>query len=214
MSFINFKRGWVLSLLFLAMTGVQGADPSPTDPKPPERESYVILAGDKLNYRVIEDRDDPRLLTVSPTGELEIPYFGRVQVGGKSLIQATQDIRKLLEKDLYHQATVLLSVEETSRKAAALRPKQVFVVGQVRLQGAQELPSDAKYTVSQAIVKAGGFGSFANGKRVQLIRKTPDGKGEKITVDVQSVFKDGNVENDVELKPDDMIIVPEKLVNF
>jgi len=221
----KFLRIYVSALLIAFQTPTLRPDPA-TAPAastnlvaqpaeiPSENDTYVISNGDKLNYRVIEDRDDPRVLSVSPTGEIEVPYYGRFQVAGKTLAQAAADIRKALEKDLYNRATVLISVEDTARRAASLKPKQIFVVGQVRSQGAQELPADEKYMLSQAIVKAGGFSSFANGKRVQVIRKTPDGKGERLTVDVQAVFRDGKIENDIPLKPEDMIIVPEKLVNF
>jgi polysaccharide biosynthesis/export protein len=213
MGFRFFQWFVVLVWLMSLAEGLSADDLSLTNSAPViTTDTYVVQVGDKLSYRVIEDRDDTKLLSVSPGGEIDVPYYGRVIVAGKSLVDARKEIKNLLEKELYYQATVVLAVEETVRKMGAAR--QVYVVGQVRLQGSQEMPVGEKYTVSRAILKAGGFGSFANGKKVQVVRKTPDGKGEKITVDVLSVLKDGRVENDIELKPDDMVIVPEKLVNF
>ncbi len=177
-------------------------------------ESYIILIGDKLSYRVLEDRDDAKFLMVSPTGEIEVPYFGQAVVANKTLNDAKREIKTLLEKDLYHQATVLLSVAETAHKPTLPKIDRVTVVGQVKIQGLQDMPVGEKYTLSQAILKAGGLASFANGKKVQVIRKTADGKSEKLIVDVLSILKDGKVENDIELQPDDMVIVPEKLFNF
>ncbi len=181
-------------------------------------ETYLINVGDRLGFRVLEDREETRLLQVFPGGDIDVPYLGRVVVAGKSLTQATKEVKALLEKDLYYQATVVISVEEMARHAAVpgevLRPKQVFVVGQVRMQGAQDIPPGEKYQLSRAIIKAGGFGSFANGRKVQVIRKLPDGKTDRLTVDVLAVLKEGKLENDIELKPEDMVIVPERLVNF
>lgn len=181
-------------------------------------ETHVLQVGDRLNYRVVEDREDPRLLPVTASGEIEVPYLGKVLVAGKTVAAAAKELKGLLEKDLYYKATVVLSVEEVAPRPFEMlragRAKQIFVVGQVRSQGAQDLPTDEKYMLSRAIIKAGGFSSFANGKKVQIVRKNPEGKSERIVADVLSVLKDGKVENDVELQPDDMVIVPEKLVNF
>lgn len=185
-------------------------------------ETHVIVAGDKLSFRIIEDREAPKILTVAAGGEIEVPYLGRVVVAGKTVNQARRELKSLLEKDLYYQASVVLAIEELAVKpvlppaaaAAAAKPKQVVVVGQVRIQGVQEMPYGDKYTLSRAILKAGGFSSFANGRKVQIARKSDKGKTERIVVDVLAILKDGKVENDVELMPEDMVIVPEKLVNF
>ena len=181
-------------------------------------ETYILMVGDRLDFRVIEDGDPSRLLVISPTGEIDVPYYGRVQVTGKTLIQAGQIIKSLLEKDLYYRASVILALDETAPKMGGAlgggKLKQIYVVGQVRMQGSQDIGVDEKLLISRAIVKAGGFGSFANGRKVKIIRKLADGKKDEIIVDVLSVLKEGKTENDVELKPDDMVIVPEKLINF
>ena len=195
--------------------------PSPSVTNTPavvQPETYVLQVGDRLNYRVVEDREDPRLLPLTASGEIEVPYLGKVMVAGKTVAAAAKELKGLLEKDLYYKATVVLSVEEVAPRPFEMQrmgaAKQIFVVGQVRAQGAQDMPREEKYTLSRAIIKAGGFSSFANGRKVQIVRKNPEGKADRIVADVLSVLKDGKVENDVELQPDDMVIVPEKLVNF
>lgn len=176
-----------------------------------DREKYEIQVGDKISFRVMEDREEGKLLIVSPSGELMVPYVGRVQAAGKHLAEVQQDIKALLERDLYYQASVIMAVEEI---AIQFKTRKIYVVGQVRAQGAQELPSDEKFTVSQAVLRAGGLASFANGKKVQVVRRTPDGKGERLFVNVIAVLKFGKIEEDLQCKPDDMIIVPEKLLNL
>lgn len=183
-----------------------------------DAEKYVISDGDKLSYRVLEDREDPKKLEVSPSGEIEVPYLGRVMVAGKKLKTAAEEIKALLEKELYSQATVILSVVEIApeivKTPSAGKPKQVFVVGQVKMQGTQEIYPGEKYMLSRAIIKAGGLGPFANGKKVQVIRKEPSGRTIRITVDILSVLIHGKMENDLELMPDDMIIVPESWIKM
>lgn len=209
----------------------------------PPADSRVIAPGDLLEFRVVESGEGASRLPVASSGELEVPYLGRVAVAGKKTGEAAGEIKELLEKKVYFVATVLLSVvaagnpPETSRavdpqpsgprpveskplesKPAEARlerePAQVTVVGRVRLQGIQDLPREGKYYLSQAIAKAGGLMPWANGRKVQVVRRNELGKNERFTADVLSVMREGQIENDVELQPGDMVIVPEKLLNF
>ena len=93
-------------------------------------------------------------------------------------------------------------------------PGTVCIVGRVRMQGEQPLPPGQKCMVCHAILKAGGFSSFANGHKVQVIRKNADGKTERITVDVASIMKSSDSASDIELQPGDMVMVPESMWNF
>jgi protein involved in polysaccharide export with SLBB domain len=65
----------------------------------------------------------------------------------------------------------------------------------VRNQGALEIPSDEAFTVSRAILRAGGFADFANRKAVKLTRKN----GDTLTVDVVKVLEKGQIDKDIEL---------------
>jgi protein involved in polysaccharide export with SLBB domain len=199
-----------------------------TSPNSPlDSKTYIVTVGDKLGYRIAEDHDEAKVLTVSPSGDIDIPFLGRVSVSGKRLEDAAKEISSLLEKDLYRQATVVLSLEDSIRMHQLpsgpsgsmqgfppVKPKKVTIVGQVRAQGIQEIPPDEKFTLSEAILKAGGFASFANAKKVKIIRRKSDGTTETLYANVLEVLEDGNIDKDVVLKPDDLIIVPEKWINF
>lgn len=83
------------------------------------------------------------------------------------------------------------------------------------MNGPQEIPDDESYTVSKAILKAGGFSDFADKKKVKLIRaKGGDASKRTIVVNVSDIWEKGKVENDVTLEPEDLIFVPARLVNF
>src|SRR5205807_1614928 len=103
-------------------------------------------------------------------------------------------------------ATVILAVDRVSEKSRG----RIYVYGSVKGQGPQEIPADESYTVSKAIIKAGGFGDFANKRKVKLTRKT----GKEFTVDLKRVIEEGKTEEDVELQPDDQIYVPQRLINM
>jgi protein involved in polysaccharide export with SLBB domain len=90
----------------------------------------------------------------------------------------------------------------------------VYLEGQVLKQGAVEIPSDETLTVSKAILLDGGLGDFADRRKVKLIHKKADGTTETTIVDLVEILDKGHTEKDPVLQPDDMIIVPQRLVNF
>jgi polysaccharide biosynthesis/export protein len=169
-----------------------------------------IGPGDRVTYRVIEDQDEPLSLTITDSGELEVPYYGLVQAAGKTSGQLAQEIKGLLEKKLYHQATVVLAIELVNRTRVS---GKVFVTGQVRNKGSFDIPAGDGLTVSKAILSAGGFSDFSDKRNVKLIRKTAEGT-KSFEVNVQEIWDKGKLEKDLPVQPNDLIVVPARLVNY
>jgi protein involved in polysaccharide export with SLBB domain len=170
-------------------------------------EKKKLGSNDYVSFRVVEDRDnESQHLRVSDNGELEVPYIGPIPAEGKTCKELAFNIKAALEREYYYHATVILALDRVSEKSRG----RVYVYGSVRAQGPQDIPADETYTVSKAISRAGGFGDFANMKKVKLTRKD----GKEFTVDCKRIIQDGHPEDDVKLQPDDQIYVPQKLVNF
>lgn len=164
-------------------------------------------SNDFVSFRVVEDRDnESQHLRVNDSGELEVPYVGLVQAAGKSCKELAYTVKAALEREYYYHATVIIAVDHISEKSRG----KVYVYGSVKGQGPQEIPADESYTVSKAIIRAGGFGDFADKKKIKLTRKT----GETVTVNLKRVIEEGRTDEDVVVRPDDQIYVPQKLVNF
>ena len=167
-------------------------------------------SGDRLSYRVVEERRAPVSLVVADSGEVEVPLIGRVSATGRTCRQLASLIKPLLEREYFHKATVIVGLDAVSAKSRG----RVYLSGQVRQQGAVELPPDERFTLSKAILKAGGFADFANKKKVKLIRKGSGGTAQTMIVDLDAITVRGEIDKDPELQPDDTIVVPEKFVNF
>lgn len=92
----------------------------------------------------------------------------------------------------------------------------MYVWGQVRTQGAIEIPANESFTAGKAILRAGGFADFANKKKVKLVRSGKPGSTDKQTFELNMVeiLEDGKTEKDILLQQDDFIIVPARLVNW
>lgn len=174
-------------------------------------EKQKLANGDRVRFRIVEDREEPKELFVTDSGELEVPYIGRVAAAGKTCKELGFQIKSLLEREYYYQATVILAVDLLSRARG-----KIYLSGQVRAAGPQDLPSDEELTVSKAIMRAGGFADFADKKRVKITRAsgTDEIQPQTIIVDVAGILEKGNRANDVKLKPGDLIYVPSKLFNL
>lgn len=84
----------------------------------------------------------------------------------------------------------------------------VYVQGEVKTPGLIKFTKDL--TMVKAITQAGGFTPLAAPKRASLLRG--DGtKKEIIRVNVQEMFTDAEAAGDTALKPNDIIIIPQRL---
>jgi polysaccharide export outer membrane protein len=188
-------------------------------------DKIPLHPGDRISIRVIEDQDDAVPRIVTDTGEVDFPYIGRIKVEGRTCLQVAKQVKQLLEVDYYKRATVIIGLDVIFGKAAQqdVAHNYVWVTGQVRSIGPQELSTTNPMTVSQIILRAGGFGDFADQRRVKLIHRAelengtsapgqPDSNAGQI-IDVKAVF-DGKSGIDPIVKPDDYIVVPKRLVNF
>jgi polysaccharide export outer membrane protein len=162
---------------------------------------------DFISFRVVEDRDDDsQRLRVNDNGQVEVPYVGLVQAAGRTSKELAFAVKESLEKEYYYHATVIIAVDHVSEKSRG----KIYVAGSVRGPGPQEIPSDESYTVSKAVIRAGGFGDFADKRKVRVTRKG----GRDFVVDLKNVIERGRSDEDLVLQPDDQIYVPQKLVNF
>ena len=174
-----------------------------------------LSIGDKLSFRVVEDEGPPRTLSVTDSAEIDVPYIGRVPVANKTCKQFAYYIKRLLEKEYYYQATVIVGLDAAGAGTRAASRGKCYVMGQVRSPGPQDIPVDETYTVSKAILRAGGFGPYANKKKVKIVRGGKAGAtGKPIYVDCAEIFDKGHWDKDVEVGPDDIVTVAEKWINF
>ncbi len=176
-------------------------------------DKRAISIGDKISLNIVEDETAARSLAVTDSGEIEVPYIGRVAVGGKTCKQLAFHVKKLLEKEYYYEATVLISLDSAGARSGSRG--RFYLSGQVLRPSQYELPVDEVLTVSKAILRAGGFSQYANKKKVRLMRSgVSKEKLETIFIDVNAILEKGDAGKDVELLPEDSIFVDEKFFNF
>jgi protein involved in polysaccharide export with SLBB domain len=174
-------------------------------------DKYKLRVGDKISLQILEDRDLPKGLVVADSGELDVPYVGRVAASDKTCKQLADDLKARLEKEYYHRATVIIALDVANKFLG-----RVYVWGQVRNQGPIDIAVNENLTAGKAILRAGGFGDFANKKKVKIVRGggTAGAAKQNFELNMVDILEKGKTEKDMVLQPDDFIIVPSRLINF
>lgn len=174
-------------------------------------DKYKLRIGDRVAFQIVEDREPSKSLVVADSGELDVPYVGRVAAVDKTCKQLAGECKTELEKDYYYRASVIIALEAANRIAG-----RVYVWGQVRSQGPIELMTNENLTAGKALLRAGGLGDFANKKHVKVVRGGgASGKaGQTFELNMVEILEEGRTERDLLLQPEDFIIVPSRLLNF
>jgi protein involved in polysaccharide export with SLBB domain len=174
-------------------------------------DKYKLRVGDRISLQILEDRDAPKSLVVADSGELDVPYVGRVAASDKTSKQLADELKTRLEKEYYHRATVVIALDVANKLLG-----RIYVWGQVRNQGPIDISVNENLTAGKAILRAGGFGDFANKKKVKIVRSgaTDGAAKQSFELNMVNILEKGKTEKDVVLQPDDFIIVPSRLINF
>jgi polysaccharide export outer membrane protein len=166
----------------------------------PVTENYLIGPGDTLHVYVFQNDELSVTVPVRPDGKISTPLVEDMVAVGKTPSQLARDIEKSLTEYVKSPkvnivVTVALSVYS-----------QVRVIGQVKLP--QSLPFRDGMTILDAVLAVGGLGQFAAGNRADLVRNE-NGKETKIRVKLDSLVNNGDMKQNLALKPGDVLVVPE-----
>jgi polysaccharide export outer membrane protein len=165
--------------------------PATTDP------TYMIGPEDMLDINVWKEPDVSRVVPVRPDGRISLPLINDVQAAGLSPQQLAESVTEKLRKYLNEpQVTVIVT---------AINSQRVFIIGEVLRAGALSLLPGM--TVLQALSSAGGFTTFADVKKIHVMRRR-NGKQIEVPFNYRGVLKGDNPDQNIKLEPGDTIVVP------
>jgi len=168
--------------------------------------------GDTVIFQVLEDQEEPKALSISDAGELNVPELGLVKAAGKTCRELASQVKSKLEQRTYYHATVIMGIQLLNKTISGRR---IYLAGQVRNTGPQEIPAGETWTVSRAIMGAGGFTDYADKKQVKLVRAGSKGSpGKTFVLNINDIWSKGQTEKDLSVEPEDLIYVPARAVNF
>jgi polysaccharide export outer membrane protein len=160
---------------------------------PVNSTDYKIGPADILNIRVWNEPEFSGPVAVHQDGKITLPLVGDLEAGGNTPSQVEQTITKALGKYVVHPL-VTVTVQE-------VESKKYYMDGLIARPG--EYPLVVPTTILEAISKAGGVQEFGNKKKIYVLR------GDKrIPFNYKDVMRGKNMDQNIELKPGDHIVVP------
>jgi polysaccharide export outer membrane protein len=160
---------------------------------------YVIGAGDTLDIFVWLNPELSTNIPVRPDGRISMPLVEDMVAVGKPPSVLARDIEGVLSQYI-REPTVNIIVRTTGGASG------VQVVGSVGTP--QSVPYREGIRVLDAIVSAGGLSEFAAGNRATIVR-TLDQSTVECRVRLSSLINDGDISQNIQLRPGDVVIVPE-----
>ena len=161
---------------------------------------YRIGPGDTLQIFVWRSPELTQSVPVRPDGKISTPLVEDMVAVGKTPSQLARDVEKVLAEYIRSPQVNVIVTNPLSAFS------QVKVIGQV--SNPQSLPFREGMRVLDAILAAGGLTEFAAGNRGKIVRKV-DGKDTEMKVKVEDLVNKGAMKYNLELKPGDVIVVPQ-----
>ena len=163
-----------------------------------DNKTYIIGENDLLDIDVWKEKEISRQVPVRPDGKISLPLIGQIQASGLTPLQLQDNITEKL-KDYMSNPEVTVIVSDP-------RSHQFNIVGQIARPGT--FPLSESMTVLDAIAAAGGFKDFAKQTKIYVLRPMPGGIRVRIPFNYKDVIKGKNLQQNVQLKPGDTIVVP------
>lgn len=161
--------------------------------------TYLIGNGDTIEITVWAGQKKEESLSgeyfVFSSGMIEIPLLGSVEISGKSLENAAQELQQ-------HLATSFLRNPHVTLRVLEYGSQMIYVLGAVERPGSFAMKRSM--SLAEALANAEGADSTIKGdKQVKISRIS----GEKIVVDLEQMLRDGT--GNIPLRAGDVIYVTE-----
>lgn len=162
--------------------------------------TYVIGAGDSVNIVVWRNPELSMSVPVRPDGKIAAPLVDELVAQGKTSVELAREIERVLGK--YVRDPIV-----TVMVGGFVGPysEQIRIVGEAARP--QALPYKLRMTLLDVMIAVGGLTDFAAGNRATILRTAEGGK--QYTVRIHDLLKRGDVGANVELRPGDILIIPQ-----
>jgi protein involved in polysaccharide export with SLBB domain len=164
-----------------------------------QSEPPRIGAGDKLGITLVGDKELSGQYTVDDTGYIKMPLLGSIRVVGETEERLAKRLTEMLKKYYVDPVVTVVILERF--------PRYVTVTGAVRKGGKVPLRENMPTRLIE-VIQAAEPEQNADLARIKLTRKQPS--PTEMTLDLDRFIKFGDPAANVEIMPDDVILVPAK----
>jgi len=190
-----------------AFTESQGNAAPPASMLTAPNEAYKLGPGDKLDIEILSETGSRAETFVTPDSKLYFNLLPGLDVGGKTTAQVQHELETKLEQYYKHPQVSVNLVEAVSQR--------VWVLGRVNSPGIYPLKRPMR--VLDAVSLAGGlFTSRFTGTTEELADLQHSfvvRDGQMLPVDFQKLIHDGDLNQNIYLKPNDFLYLPSSLTN-
>lgn len=161
------------------------------------RPDYRIGVGDVLSIHTWKEEDlSFDAVRVRIDGKITFPLLDDIPAEGRTTVELKQTIQEMLSEFVEAPSVTVTLVSPVSQR--------YYILGEVEEIG--EYPLVKHLTVVQAFALAKGFTEWASKDKIILYRRD-GGREVMIKIDYDDIVK-GKLNKDIQLKADDIIIVP------
>jgi polysaccharide export outer membrane protein len=161
----------------------------PQDAAPPSfhatDDKTILHCGDAVKITVYGEDDLTTETIISKDGTVRFPLLGSVALAGKTVEQATLQIRNALGARYIRDPRVTLTI-------ATYAKQTLTILGEVKRPGKIEMPDDGELDLLGAVALAGGFTDIAETGHI-IVRRVIDGKDQILEVDARKLAHDSSV---------------------
>ena len=164
--------------------------------------TYIIGPGDSLNIIVWRNPELSMTVPVRPDGKLSTPLVDELVAQGKTSAQLAREVESVLGKYVRDPVVTVIVTNFVGPYS-----EQIRVVGEAAKP--QFLPFKQKMTLLDVMIAVGGLTDFAAGNKASILRSADGGK--QYSVRLNDLIKRGDVSANVEMRPGDILIIPQSL---
>jgi polysaccharide export outer membrane protein len=162
--------------------------------------SYIVGAGDNINIIVWRNPELSMSVPVRPDGKIATPLIDELLAQGKNPIELAREIEKQLGKYVRDPVVTVIVTGFVGPYS-----EQIRVIGEAARP--QALPYKMNMSVLDVMIQVGGLTDFAAGNDATILRSSDGGK--QYTVRLRDLIKRGDVSANVEMRPGDVLIIPQ-----
>lgn len=162
--------------------------------------NYVIGPGDSVNIQVWRNPEISSSVPVRPDGKITAPLIEDLPAMGKDSTTLARDIEKALEKYIRDPIVTVIVTNFVGPYS-----EQIRVVGEAARP--QALPYKQKMTLLDLMIVVGGITDFADGNGASILRTSEGNK--QYSVRLKDLLRRGDVSANVDMKPGDILIIPQ-----
>jgi polysaccharide export outer membrane protein len=204
------KIAWSNLIFFLTLTTVGCASNSGKLPSATNYNSittsvddyqYIIGPGDNLSIFVWRNPDISGSFVVRPDGKVTTSLVEDIEVSGKTPTALARQLEEQLGKYI-NNPRVTVSVSGFRGPLS----EQVRVIGEAINPSA--INYTEKMTLLDLMIAVGGLTEFASGNNAKLVRMV-SGVQKTFEIRIDDLIKNGEIEENIDMLPGDIIIIPE-----